>query len=137
MSRLHHQSRLSGKGEWVDPRSLPNYGSVADIAGNASDEIKQLTSNVLWSYGVGQEDGFAYDVCRHIKLLKINIETSENRMTATVVHELEAFEGNSFYVTSFAIDIKGFRHIPLFILVGMLNGAGVVHGGCFCTLVDL
>lgn len=88
-----HQSRLSGGGAWVDPFSLPNHGSAADIAGNASDQVKQLTSNVLWSYGVGQKDGFAYDVCRRIKILEINIEEKNGRTMVTIVHEIEVFEG--------------------------------------------
>ena len=92
MSRPH-QSRLAGGGAWVDPHTLPNHGDVATIAGNASDQVKQLTSNVLWSYGVGQRDGFAFDVCQRIKLLEINIEENNGRTTVTIVHEIEVFEG--------------------------------------------
>ena len=90
-----HQSRLAGGGDWVDPHSLPNHGNVADIAGNASDEVKQLTNNVLWSYGVGQEDGFAYDVCKRLKMLEVNIEETRNRCIVTIAHEIEVFEGSS------------------------------------------
>lgn len=45
---------------WVDPASLPDYGDITAIEGNAPDYVKQLNSNTYFSYGVGDEDCFGH-----------------------------------------------------------------------------
>lgn len=69
-SRNFHPSSMSAiKKPWIDPTSLPRYGDATVITGNASDDVKQLTSNTLGAYGVGGPDNFAYSVGRKIALV--------------------------------------------------------------------
>ncbi|KAL4247778.1 thioesterase PaaI family protein [Abortiporus biennis] len=104
-------SRLASSSSWVEPSNLPNYGDASKIGGNASDEIKQLVSNVLGAYGVGDSDAFAYDAGRTIKIVEVNVEKNGNKSEATVLAEVEVSRCH-------------------------LNGAGVMHGGCLCFMID-
>ncbi|TFK31518.1 HotDog domain-containing protein [Crucibulum laeve] len=99
---------------WVDPVSLPNYGDVSSIAGNAPDYVKQLNYNTFIAYGVGEEDSFGHKVGRAVKFVEVNVNRKlerQGRLEATTIAELE--------VT---------KH--------MLNGAGMLHGGCVAYLID-
>ncbi|KAI0672566.1 hypothetical protein C8Q78DRAFT_971444 [Trametes maxima] len=104
-------SRLATARAWVDPESLPTYLNAADIAGNAPENVKQLTLNTLGAYGVGNSDCFAYTVGRRIRIVEMNIYKKGEKMTAVVSAEVQACKE-------------------------MLNGAGTVHGGCLCYLID-
>ncbi|KAI0717831.1 HotDog domain-containing protein [Cerioporus squamosus] len=105
------KSRLATERGWVDPHVMPKYMDASDVAGNASDEVKQLTLNTLGAYGVGDTDCFAYTVGRRIRITEMNIEQKGEKMEVAVVAEVQASKG-------------------------MLNGAGTVHGGCICYLID-
>ncbi|KAF8981101.1 HotDog domain-containing protein [Cyathus striatus] len=107
-------SRSKASNTWVDPASLPNFGTVSDTTGNAPDYVKQLNYNTYMSYGVGGEDSFGYKVGKAVKFVEVNVNRKlerQGRMEATTVAELE--------VT---------KH--------MLNGAGMLHGGCVTYLID-
>ncbi|KAL4250378.1 thioesterase PaaI family protein, partial [Pleurotus pulmonarius] len=113
------------KKPWIDPASLPSHGSVAHIAGNASEHIKRLTQNTFFAYGVGTppsaasaassewsgDDFFGYAVGRRVRLADISVYASGERMEASTTAEIEVTRG-------------------------MLNGAGMLHGGCVAYLVD-
>ncbi|KAG6840273.1 hypothetical protein C0991_007796 [Blastosporella zonata] len=99
---------------WIDPASLPNYGDVTTIRGNAPDYVKQLNSNTFFSYGVGDEDCFGHKVGKGVKFVDVNIDRRQERqgrMEATTIAEVQVS-----------------KH--------MLNGAGMLHGGCVAYLID-
>ncbi|KAJ6602749.1 HotDog domain-containing protein [Mycena vulgaris] len=120
-SRLHTPAPSAGpsKGSkaWIDPASLPHDVDVdiASIAGNAPEYVKALSCNTFYAYGVGCDPAaFGYAVGRATKFVDISIERSmerAGRLEATTVAEL--------VVT---------KH--------MLNGAGMLHGGCVTYLID-
>ncbi|KAH0581131.1 hypothetical protein J132_04705 [Termitomyces sp. J132] len=99
---------------WIDPASLPHYGEVKHIRGNAPEYVKQLNSNTFFSYGVGDEDCFGHKVGKNVKFVDVNIDRRQERqgrMEATTIAEVQ--------VTKY-----------------MLNGAGMLHGGCVAYLID-
>ncbi|KAF8057017.1 HotDog domain-containing protein [Lyophyllum atratum] len=105
--------RPSGKA-WVDPASLPDHGDVSTIRGNAPDYVKQLNSNTYFSYGVGDEHCFGHKVGKTVKFVDVSIDRiqeRQGRMEATTIAEVQ--------VT---------KH--------MVNGAGMLHGGCVAYLID-
>ncbi|KAF5384402.1 hypothetical protein D9615_003117 [Tricholomella constricta] len=105
--------RPSGKA-WVDPASLPDYGDISTIRGNAPDYVKQLNSNTYFSYGVGDEHCFGHKVGKTVKFVDVSIDRRQERqgrMEATTVAEVQVS-----------------KH--------MLNGAGMLHGGCVAYLID-
>ena len=83
----------SEKKVWIDPASLPRYGDAALIAGNATDDVKQLTSNTLGSYGIGTPDNFAHTVGKKIALVRIDLDRRDNRLEATTVSEVVVTKG--------------------------------------------
>ncbi|KAM6501049.1 HotDog domain containing protein [Amanita muscaria] len=99
---------------WVDPASLPTHGDISTVAGNAPDYVKQLNNNTYMSYGVGAEECFGYKVGKSVKFVKVTVERNmqrQGRLSATTVAE---------------VDVS--KH--------MLNGAGMLHGGCVAYLID-
>ncbi|KAI0357962.1 hypothetical protein OH77DRAFT_1422127 [Trametes cingulata] len=111
MPRRPVSSRLASPRAWVDPESLPDYLDASDIAGNAPHRVKQLILNTLGAYGVGTPDCFAHTVGRRIRIVEVNYLADGRKTTAVVVAEVQAGQD-------------------------MLNGAGTVHGGCLCYLID-
>ncbi|KAI1790045.1 HotDog domain-containing protein [Ganoderma leucocontextum] len=105
------QSSLATERGWVDPLTLPKYGDASEVAGNAPDDTKQLTLNTLGAYGVGDADCFAYAVGRQIRIADMNTESKGDKMEVVVVSEVQVTKE-------------------------MLNGAGLMHGGCLCYLID-
>ncbi|KAI0080478.1 hypothetical protein K474DRAFT_1589869 [Panus rudis PR-1116 ss-1] len=105
------ESRLGSANAWVEPAALPRYGDASSISGNASDLVKQLTSNVLGAYGVGEPDCFAHAVGKQIKIVEVNIEKRGQNWGAIAVSEVVVTKS-------------------------MLNGAGAMHGGCLCYVID-
>lgn len=104
-------SRLATERGWVDPHALPKYMDAFEVTGNAPHHVKQLTLNTLGAYGVGNEDCFAHIVGRRIRITHIQIEQKGDKSEVTVLADVQATRG-------------------------MLNGAGTVHGGCLCYLID-
>ncbi|KAI0364103.1 hypothetical protein BV20DRAFT_974806 [Pilatotrama ljubarskyi] len=111
MPRRPLSSRLASPRAWVDPESLPDYKDPASIAGNAPRRVKQLILNTLGAYGIGSPRCFAHTVGRRIRIAEVNYRTDGPTTTAVVVADVQACQE-------------------------MLNGAGTVHGGCLCYLVD-
>ncbi|KII91529.1 hypothetical protein PLICRDRAFT_51669 [Plicaturopsis crispa FD-325 SS-3] len=102
----------SSSSSWVDPLSLPHHGDVLDIAGNASDYVKQLTNNTFFAYAVGSADCFAYNIGKDVRFVEVSVDEKDGRrMEATTVAEV-------------VVSSK------------MLNGAGMMHGGCIAYLID-
>ncbi|KAJ7131816.1 HotDog domain-containing protein [Mycena crocata] len=101
---------------WVEPAALPDaYAvNVSAIGGSAPSYIKQLVCNTFYAYGVGDHDAFGYALGRSTQFVEMSVnECTERagRVEATTVAEV--------VVT---------KH--------MLNGAGMLHGGCVTYLID-
>ncbi|KAL0946315.1 hypothetical protein HGRIS_012556 [Hohenbuehelia grisea] len=99
---------------WVDPASLPDYGDVSMVGGNAPDYVKQLNQNTFFSYGVGDEDCFGHNVGKAVRFVDVSIDRRlerQGRQEATTVAEV-------------------------IVSKNMLNGAGMLHGGCVAYLID-
>lgn len=76
--------------------------------------MKQLNSNTYFSYGVGDEDSFGYRVGKAVNFVEVNVDRKHerhDRLVSTTVAEL-------------------------LVTKDMLNGAGMLHGGCVAYLVD-
>ncbi|KXN89278.1 Acyl-coenzyme A thioesterase 13 [Leucoagaricus sp. SymC.cos] len=110
----HMQPNKSSNKPWVDPVSLPNHGDISGIRGNAADFVKQLNLNTYISYGVGNEDTFGYKVGKAVKFVDISVGPKHDRNG-----RLEASTVAELVVTK-----------------DMLNGAGMLHGGCVAYLID-
>jgi len=107
---VHRPSRAA----WVDPASLSNCGDVSHIGGNVSSHVKQLILNTYMAYGAGDENCFGHAVAKAVKFVDVNVSKSEEkqgRMEATTVAEV-------------------------IVTKNMLNGAGMLHGGCMAFLID-
>ncbi|KAF8901424.1 HotDog domain-containing protein [Mucidula mucida] len=99
---------------WVDPASLPDQGDISSTAGNAPDYVKQLNYNTFFSYGVGDAECFGYKAGKDVKFVDVTVDRSlehHGRMEATTIAEVVVNRG-------------------------MLNGAGMLHGGCIAYLID-
>jgi acyl-coenzyme A thioesterase 13 len=84
-------SKISKPKVWVDPASLPDAGDISTIHGNAPDYIKQLNNNTFFSYGVGNENCFGYQVGKEVQFVDINIDRKlerQGRLEATTVAEV-------------------------------------------------
>ncbi|KAJ3931923.1 MAG: HotDog domain-containing protein [Lentinula lateritia] len=116
-SHTHHvpsSNSGSNRKAWIDPASLPNQGDISSVSGNAPDYVKQLNYNTYYSYGVGGEDSFGHKVGKEVKFVDVNINRKldrQERLEATTVAEVVV---NKY----------------------MLNGAGMLHGGCIAYLID-
>ncbi|KAJ7301204.1 HotDog domain-containing protein [Mycena albidolilacea] len=130
-SRLHPPSPASDEAgpsnakPWVDPTALPPAPGV-DVAairgtGNVSDYAKQLVCNVFSAYGVGARDQFGYAVGRAVKWVEMSVEVERGGDVdvARTPRRMEAVTIAELTVT---------KH--------MLNGAGMLHGGCVTYLID-
>ncbi|KAK7042104.1 4HBT domain-containing protein [Favolaschia claudopus] len=109
-------SNSSNSKPWVDPAALPDAPAVdvSAISGNVPDYAKQLVCNVFHSYGVGEPDQFGYAVGRATRFVDMSVEHGSERagrMEGTTVAEVAVA-----------------KH--------MLNGAGMLHGGCVTYLID-
>ncbi|KAK7449309.1 hypothetical protein VKT23_013452 [Stygiomarasmius scandens] len=107
-------SSSSDRKAWVDPASLPDQGDISSVSGNAPEYVKQLNYNTYFSYGVGAEDSFGYQVGREVKFVDVSIDRKlerQGRLEATTIAEVTVN-----------------KH--------MLNGAGMLHGGCVAYLID-
>ncbi|KAF8888937.1 HotDog domain-containing protein [Gymnopilus junonius] len=103
----------SGKA-WVDPATLPHHDHESYIAGNTPDYVKQLNYNTFMNYGVGEEDCFGYKVGKAVRFTEVSVNRKlerQGRLEATTVAEIEVTKQ-------------------------MLNGAGMLHGGCVAYLID-
>ncbi|KAG1725347.1 HotDog domain-containing protein [Suillus paluster] len=104
-------SSYSSRKAWVDPKSLANCGDASQIQGNVSPYVKQLVLNAFIAYGAGDEHCFGHSIAKAVKFIDISVRDRQGRMEATTVAE--------FVVSK-----------------SMLNGAGILHGGCLAFLID-
>ncbi|KAJ7200877.1 HotDog domain-containing protein [Mycena pura] len=119
-SRVHTPASKPPKqptAPWVDPAALPHDldADIASIAGSAPDYVKQLVCNTFYAYGVGPADVFGHAVGRATRFVDMSIQPSlgrAGRMEAVTVAEVA-------------------------ITNHMLNGAGMLHGGCVTYLIDI
>ena len=132
-----HEPHLSSRGEpskiWVDPASLPNHGHVSFIGGNTPDYVKQLNYNTFMCYGVGEEDCFGYKVGKAVKFAEVNVNRKlerQGRREATTIAEIEVTKRATLFSALCAMLASNRK------LLDMLNGAGVLHGGCVAYLID-
>ncbi|KAF5325291.1 hypothetical protein D9619_009541 [Psilocybe cf. subviscida] len=107
-------SSSSEKKAWVNPASLPTHPHPTFIGGNAPEYVKQLNYNTFMAYGVGEEESFGFRVGRAVRFTEVNVNRKmerQGRLEATTIAEVEVV-----------------KH--------MLNGAGMLHGGCLAYLID-
>ncbi|KIJ59882.1 hypothetical protein HYDPIDRAFT_64131, partial [Hydnomerulius pinastri MD-312] len=99
---------------WIDPASLSNCGDASQIQGNVSPHVKQLILNTFVAYGAGDEHCFGHSVAKAVTFVDISAYESQEkhgRMEAITVAEVVVNKS-------------------------MLNGAGMLHGGCVAFLID-
>ena len=123
---------------WVDPHTMPDYGDISEVAGNAPDVVKRLTNNTFASYGVGDEGSFAYTVGRAVKFVEVKVDRKEGRggrLEATTVCEVAVCKGASCLVSFVLCCSRPPARRPTR-FPDMLNGAGMMHGGCIAYLID-
>lgn len=96
-----YTSRLASSDDWVDAASLPKYRDVSQIAGNASDNIKQITYNVLGSYGAGDPSCFAHHVGQAIQLTEINIYKRGDKLQAEAIAEVVVSESQPSHTSMY------------------------------------
>ncbi|KAH9990227.1 HotDog domain-containing protein [Russula compacta] len=107
----------AGRHYWVDPRALPDSSSrykVADITGNVPQDVKRLTCNTLASYGIGGGDGGAFGVGEALEV--------------TEMHVVQKLQRLGRFGSSNVLSLSS--------TTGMVNGAGVAHGGCIAYILD-
>lgn len=95
---------VESKKPWIDPTTLPRYGDAATISGNASDDVKQLTSNTFGAYGIGTVNNFAYSVGRKITLVRVDLDRRDNKLEATTVAEVVVTDGACSAVSRLQLD---------------------------------
>lgn len=89
-SRSHISKNPSTK-SWVEPASLPDYGDVSSVRGNAPALVKQLNQNTFFSYGVGSEECFGHNVGKNVKFVEVSVDQRidrQARLEATTVAEV-------------------------------------------------
>ncbi|EIM87504.1 Thioesterase/thiol ester dehydrase-isomerase [Stereum hirsutum FP-91666 SS1] len=101
---------------WIDPYALPKSGDISHVEGNVSNEIKQLVQNTFVAYGIGDDDCFAAAAGRQARFKEVRVSkkrlvAGKEKVDCTTVWE--------------AIVTKS-----------MVNGAGMLHGGCIAYLAD-
>lgn len=107
---------------WVEPESLPDSRSTEGIEGNASQAVKQICVNVFDAYGVGNEDCFAESVGKKVWFSRVDI-----------INKKKDGEGDAGTTDS---GIQAITVADVIVDKGMLNGNGMLHGGCIAYLVD-
>lgn len=129
----HSRSQSASAKAWVEPSSLPDYGvDPSSISGNVTDYVKQLNSNTYFSYGVGDEDCFGYRVGSAVKFVQVNVDRRierHDRLESTTVAELVVTK-RKFIIPPLNADNQ------MTATSDMLNGAGMLHGGCVAYLID-
>ncbi|CAK5282505.1 unnamed protein product [Mycena citricolor] len=108
---------------WIDPALLPSdlETDIASVAGNAPDGVKQLVVNTFYAYGVGTSpDTFGYRVGRATRWVDMSVSAAEPQ--ASVKKGKQRMEAVTVAEVTVSKD--------------MLNGAGMLHGGCLTYLID-
>ncbi len=114
---------------------MPDQGDISSTAGNAPDYVKQLNYNTFFSYGVGDAECFGYKAGKDVKFVDVTVDRSlehHGRMEATTIAEVVVNRGQSSWLLW--IDLAAI--LTRFDWTGMLNGAGMLHGGCIAYLID-
>ncbi|KAH8109507.1 HotDog domain-containing protein [Phellopilus nigrolimitatus] len=107
-------SRDSKKSAIRAPMYVYNKERYKDIAGNATDEVKQHMTDMLFTF-MGRGKGFSDAIGGRIKIIEVNIQEKAQepqKQEGMVVCEIDVEED-------------------------MVNGSGNIHGGCSAYLVDL
>ncbi|KAF9781341.1 HotDog domain-containing protein [Thelephora terrestris] len=108
-SRFAIHNRLDG---------LPELGDSSLIRGNAPASTKRLLKNVFDAYGVGKEGCFASFVGQSVRLVEVNAKGYYQPLEPVGPKEAST-------VAEVAVSPE------------MLNGAGILHGGCIAYLIDI
>jgi acyl-coenzyme A thioesterase 13 len=117
---------------WVDPASLTDCGDASQIQGNVSTRVKQLILNTFITYGAGDEQCFGHSVAKAVKFVDISAYESKEkhgRMEAITTAEVVVNKSRRSRVS-------GEEGRLTSTTLGMLNGAGMLHGGCIAFLID-
>ena len=119
---------------------LPELGDSSLIRGNAPASAKRLVKNVFDEYGVGKAGCFASSVGESVRLVEVSANGyrqrlepigPKERLEASTVAEVAVSPGTPRWIVR-----PPFR-LHLWEFVEMLNGAGILHGGCIAYLIDM
>jgi acyl-coenzyme A thioesterase 13 len=89
----------------VEPTTLPSYGDVSSIGGNAPYWVKHLSNNTFMSYGVGDDGCFAHTVGKSVRFLDVSLRGNEERegdLEARTVAEVIVTKSNVLVRFSFS-----------------------------------
>ena len=122
---------------------LPELGDSSLIRGNAPDSTKRLVKNVFDAYGVGKQGCFASSVGESVRLIEICAKGynrhrepggPKERLGVSTVAEIVVSQGMCD-----SVDDGTSSYLCLWELyvIDMLNGAGILHGGCIAYLIDM
>ncbi|KAL5498023.1 hypothetical protein ACEPAH_2954 [Sanghuangporus vaninii] len=146
-----------GTKAWVEPATLPRADSAAlehpdasRIAGNAPLRAKQLALNTFAAYGVGDAQAFGHAAGRKVRFVRMDVgvgcdadaDGNENananasgrrkgRRAATPGRK-ESIEPNGHSASSATATVIA----ELIVDKSMVNGNGMMHGGCLAYLID-
>ena len=118
---------------------LPELGDSSLIRGDAPADTKRLVKNAFDAYGVGDQGSFASSVGESVRLVEVCVKGHHQRpepvgpkekLEASTVAEVVVSQGVSR-------EIMGPHPLTFVATVAMLNGAGILHGGCIAYLIDM
>ncbi|KAG8215989.1 hypothetical protein J3R82DRAFT_7976 [Butyriboletus roseoflavus] len=112
-SSMMEPQNLHGK-HGSTPASLSNRGDASQIQGNVSAHVKQLILNTFIAYGAGDEQCFGHHVAKAVKFVDVSAYDSKEK------------QGRMEAITTAEVVVDK----------SMLNGAGMLHGGCLAFLID-
>ncbi|KAG6380106.1 HotDog domain-containing protein [Boletus reticuloceps] len=113
-SVIYDDTSKPARKAWVDPASLSNRGDASQIQGNVSARVKQLILNTFIAYGAGDEQCFGHHVAKAVRFVDISAYDSKEK------------HGRMEAITTAEVVVNK----------SMLNGAGMLHGGCLAFLID-
>ncbi|KAJ7503851.1 HotDog domain-containing protein [Mycena galericulata] len=141
-----------GPKPWIDPLLLPDDAPTAAalaaraIAGSAPAHIKQLACNTFFAYGVGADPtAFGYAVGRAVRWVEIDVVEDGLGEYGDAGGECEegGREGNGRERTGRGkgkgkgkARMEARTVAEVVVTKEMLNGAGMLHGGCVTYLID-
>ncbi|KAJ7506175.1 HotDog domain-containing protein [Mycena galericulata] len=131
---------------WIDPLLLPDDAPTAAalaaraIAGSAPAHIKQLACNTFFAYGVGADPtAFGYAVGRAVRWVEIDVvEDGLGEYGDEDAGEGSGGErtGNGMGKGKGKARMEARTVAEVVVTKEMLNGAGMLHGGCVTYLID-
>ncbi|KAL5514854.1 hypothetical protein ACEPAG_2170 [Sanghuangporus baumii] len=151
-----------GTSAWVEPATLPRaditaleHPDASHILGNAPARAKQLALNTFAAYGVGDVDAFGHAAGRKVRFVRMDVsvgsggdgdggiggEDASARRRGRVggtTRRNESIEPNGRSASSGSASATAtvIAVAELTVDKTMVNGNGMMHGGCIAYLID-